>query len=57
MNKKRLGDIMFPLFDEYEEYDDIKDALRDLNSYGEVTDDEYDQCLEYWDELLLDWGK
>lgn len=55
MDKKRIGDIMFPLFDEYEDCDDIIDALRSLNSEGEVSDQEYDQCLEHWDEILLDW--
>ena len=32
-----------------------KDSLRSLNSEGEITDEEYDYCLEHWDEILLDW--
>jgi len=55
MDKKRIGEIMFDLFDKYDNYDDIKDALRSLHTYGSVTDEEYNQCLEYWDEILLDW--
>ena len=55
MDKVRLGKIMFPLFDEYEECDDIIDALDSLLECEEITEEEYDQCQEYWDELLLDW--
>lgn len=55
MDKVRLGKIMFPLFDKYEECDDIIDALDSLLECEEITEEEYDQCQEYWDELLLDW--
>ncbi len=55
MDKTRIANIMFPLFDSYEEYDDIKDALRNLHSFGDVTDEEYNHCIEHWDEILLDW--
>lgn len=55
MDKVRLGKIMFPLFDEYEECDDIIDALDSLLECGEITEEEYDQCQEHWDEILLDW--
>ena len=46
---------MFDLFDKYEEYDDIKDALRNMNSDRVVTDEEYDYAILYWDELLKEW--
>lgn len=55
MDKVRLGKIMFELFDEGEDYDDIHDMLSDLNCNGEVTDEEYDYLLEHWDEILSDW--
>ena len=46
---------MFKLFDEYEECDDIKDALRNMNSDGDVSDEEYDFACEHWDEILKIW--
>ena len=55
MDKVRLEKIMFPLFNEYEECDDIIDALDSLLECEEITEEEYDQCQQYWDELLLDW--
>ena len=55
MNKVKIEKIMFTLFDKYEEYDDIKDKLRNLHTFGEVTDEEYDYCIRHWDEILLDW--
>lgn len=54
-DKDHIKEIMFKLFDEFEEYDDIKYALRDMNSDGEVTDKEYDYAVEHWDELLKEW--
>ena len=53
MNK--IEKIMFDLFDECEDYNDIKDSLRDMNSNDEITDIEYDYCLEHWDEILEQW--
>ena len=55
MNETKMKQIMFNLFDEYEEYDDIIDALRDMNCYDQVSDEEYDYCLEHWDEMLEQW--
>lgn len=55
MDKKKIGDIMFDLFDKFDNYDEIKDALRSFRSEDLITDEEYNQCLEYWDEILLDW--
>lgn len=47
--------IMFDLFDKYEAYEDIKDALRDMNSDGAVSDTEYDYAIEHWEELSKEW--
>ena len=52
-----ISNIMFDLFDKYENHDDIKDALRSLNSEGEVTDEEYTFALLNWDKLLEVWSK
>lgn len=51
----KVKEVMFKLFSEYEEYDDIKDALRSLNSDGEVTDEQYDEYLDRWDTILAEW--
>ena len=51
----RARDIMWPLFDQYEDCYDIRDALRSLASEGEITEEEYDMCQYYWDELLEEW--
>ena len=55
MNKIKIGKIMFDLFDKYDNYDDIKDALRSLHTNDDVSDQEYNYCLQHWDEILLDW--
>lgn len=55
IDKTRIGQIMFDLFDNYENCDEIMDDLRSLNSEGVITDEEYDYCLANWDEILLDW--
>ena len=47
--------VMFDLFDKYEECDDIKEALRHMNSDGEVSDTEYDYAILHWEELLKEW--
>ena len=54
-DKDHIKKIMFDLFDKYEECDDIKDALRDMNSDGEVSETEYDYAIEHWEELLKEW--
>lgn len=47
--------VMFDLFDRYEECDDIRASLRDMNSDGDVTDEEYDFATEHWDDILKIW--
>lgn len=54
---ERLRKIMYPLFDEYEDCDDITEALRSLLSEGEITEEEYDQCQENWDTILNEWER
>lgn len=50
-----IVDIMFDLFDKFKAYDDIKDALRNMNSSGEVSDEEYDFAIAQWNEILRSW--
>lgn len=50
-----IKEVMFGLFEEYKYYNDIKEALRSLNSEGAITDEEYDMALEWWDEWLKEW--
>lgn len=52
-----ISDIMFDLFDKYENHDDIKDALRSLCSEGDVSDEEYAFAVLNWDKLLELWTK
>lgn len=52
---KDIKNIMFDLFDEYEECDDIEEALRNMNSFGEISDSEYDTALDNWDNWLAEW--
>lgn len=54
-DKDHIKEIMFDLFDKYEECDDIKDALRNMNSDGEVTEEEYDYAILQWEDLLKEW--
>lgn len=50
-----IKEVMFDLFNAHPDYDSIKEDLRSLNSSGEVSDDEYDLALEFWDEWLKEW--
>lgn len=50
-----IVNIMFDLFNKFETYNDVKDALRDMNSSGEVRDEEYDFAIDQWDEILRLW--
>ena len=36
----------------YDNYNDIKDRIRILHSYGEISDIEYDYILINWDSIL-----
>lgn len=50
-----IKEVMFDLFDAHPDYGSIKEDLRSLNSSGDVSDDEYDLALEFWDEWLKEW--
>lgn len=53
----KLKEIMYPLFDMYEDYYDIKEALRSMHSNDDISEEEYDKCLEHWDDLLSQWER
>ena len=36
----------------YKDYEEIKEALRSLHSNGEISDEQYNYCLEMWDIWL-----
>lgn len=45
-------EIFISIAKQYEECDDIKDRIRGLHSYGELTDEEYDYIISEWDTML-----
>ena len=55
--EQELKEILFDLFEQYEEADDIKDALRSLSSNGEITDEEYNKILSIYERWLREYGK
>lgn len=36
----------------YKDYNEIKEVLRSLHSNGEISDGQYNYCLEMWDIWL-----
>lgn len=54
-DRSHAKEVMFDLFDECEDHDEIKDRLRDMNSDEEVSDEEYDYLLSHWDSILKEW--
>ena len=45
-------DLFIGIAQQYEEYDDIKDRIRGLHSFGELSDTEYDYIIQNWDNIL-----
>ena len=45
-------DLFVDIAKQYEEYDYIKDRIRGLHSFGELSDKEYDYIIENWDTIL-----
>ena len=37
---------------QHTEYNDIKDRIRGLHSYNEITDAQYNYILDEWDNML-----
>lgn len=55
MRKKELKNILEDLFNEYEFYEDIINALRSLNTENEITNEEYDYILTNYESWLNEW--
>lgn len=51
----KLKQLMFELFDMYDDCDDIKNAIRSLHSDQEISDAEYDTCLAQWEDYLIEY--
>ena len=49
---EELKEIFQDLASQYDECDDIEDALDSLVSEGELTDEEYDIIQDNWDDWL-----
>ena len=44
------------LNEQYEDYQDVKEGLRNLHSTGSISDAEYNYALENWNDLLVELG-
>lgn len=49
-------ELFIDIAEQNEDVEAIIDELRNLNSAGEITDEEYDYILQHWDELLQQHG-
>lgn len=47
--------LMFNLFNEYDDCDEITNALRSLESEKEISEAEYDYILINWDRFLNEY--
>lgn len=44
--------IFVDIAGQYDNCEDMINALRSLNSCGELTNEQYDYCIGHWDEML-----
>ena len=54
---EKLKAILFDLFDQYEEADDIVESLRSLNSCDNINDNEYDTIMANYEQWLQEYEK
>lgn len=52
---KKLKELLFDLFDTYEECEDIINSLRNLESNNKITEQEYDIILDNYDKWLAEY--
>ena len=52
-----LKELLFDLFDRYNDYDFIIRDLRSLCSFGEITEEEYNYILKKYDKWLKEYEK
>lgn len=55
MNNNELKNILFELFDYYDDYYDIIDCLRSFNSDNVLSKKDYDVILENYDKWLKEY--
>lgn len=48
----KLEELVYALFNSYEDYEDIINALRNLESEKEITEEEYNVVLKNYDKWL-----
>ena len=51
--KEQAEEVFVSIAEQYEDCDDMIDALRSLESCGELTQAQYDYLTEEWDNLLI----
>lgn len=52
---ERLKEILFDLFNQYEDAEDIIEDLRSLNTCEEITDNEYDVIMKNYEKWLQEY--
>lgn len=52
---ERLKEILFDLFNQYEDVEDIIEDLRSLNTCEEITDNEYDVIMKNYEKWLQEY--
>lgn len=55
MDEIKLKEILFDILDEYEEYEDIVDTLRNIESEKMISEEEYDFIMENYDNWLEEY--
>lgn len=55
MLNQKIKEILFDLFNTYEECDEILDALCSLHNEGAITQEEYDMCYDQYEDVLAQW--
>ena len=56
MDTSILKDLLFDLFERFDEYYLIINDLKRLNSVGDISKEEYDYILENYDKWLDEWA-
>lgn len=50
-----LKNVFFDICDKYDNYEDMKNALRSLRSTHEMTNEDYNYILTKWDEWVEEY--
>ena len=52
-----LKELVFDLFEKYEDYEDIINGIRSLVSENEITDSDYNFILDNYNDLCREYNK